>query len=408
MIRTLLSLLLLLTLGSPLWAQPPSTENFVVLGTDVALCQQVADTAEHWRTEHWHAWIGRDMPGNWTQPCVVTLRYDKPTSDGGGSTTFVFDQGGDFDFRGTWLYGRIDRLLDSVVPHEVLHMVFATHFRRPLPRWADEGACTVTEHFEPQATQNDALVHCLKTRRGIPTNSLLAATEYPRDFMAFYAQSYSLADFLVEAGGKRHFVHFLDNYFQDHNWDRALGESYPINNRDDLQDTWMQWVRAGSPRRDNVHTVFWRPFERLFRDRNQGNDLCGPGSSCGQRQQQQRRVDETQQRRVSQPQQRLVQVKPRQKMQTVIQRVDIGDLLDKMAVDGRFRGPQGDNTPDDLIQEIAVLRGIVMSQGQSIKDFKISCDQPGTVPANDKPVEVVDGETNQPPVVTSYEIRRLK
>ena len=37
------------------------------------------------------------------------------------------------------------RILDSVLPHEITHTIFATHFGQPLPRWADEGACTTVD-----------------------------------------------------------------------------------------------------------------------------------------------------------------------------------------------------------------------------------------------------------------------
>ena len=42
--------------------------------------------------------------------------------------------------------GTPERILDSVLPHEVTHTVMATHFGQPLPRWADVGICTTVEH----------------------------------------------------------------------------------------------------------------------------------------------------------------------------------------------------------------------------------------------------------------------
>ena len=65
----------------------------------------------------------------------------------GGATSFVFEHGEVFGWRMT-IQGSLVRILDSVLPHEVTHTIFATHFRQPLPRWADEGACTTVEHHQ--------------------------------------------------------------------------------------------------------------------------------------------------------------------------------------------------------------------------------------------------------------------
>ena len=51
------------------------------------------------------------------------------------------------------IQGSRERVLDSVVPHEVTHTIFASYFRCPLPRWADEGACTTMEDQSEIAKQ---------------------------------------------------------------------------------------------------------------------------------------------------------------------------------------------------------------------------------------------------------------
>ncbi len=75
--------------------------------------------------------------------------------------------------------GSRERVLDSVLPHEVNHTIFATYFRRPLPRWADEGACTTVEHFSERQKQQTLLIKFLKTERGIPFSSMFVMKEYP-------------------------------------------------------------------------------------------------------------------------------------------------------------------------------------------------------------------------------------
>src|SRR5262249_56966796 len=69
----------------------------------------------------------------------------KVTMNGaGGATSFAFDNGRVLGQHMT-IEGSLDRLLASVLPHEITHTVFAYYFRRPLPRWADEGGAVLSE-----------------------------------------------------------------------------------------------------------------------------------------------------------------------------------------------------------------------------------------------------------------------
>lgn len=107
------------------------------------------------------------------------------------------------------IFGSRERLLDSVLPHEVLHTVFASHFGCPLPRWADEGACTTVEHHSERSKQEHNLIHYLKHDRGIAFNKMFAMREYPPDMLPLYAQGYSLTRYLIAKGGERRFVQFI-------------------------------------------------------------------------------------------------------------------------------------------------------------------------------------------------------
>ena len=112
------------------------TANFVIRNDDEKFAKQMGDAAEMFRRELAIEWLGKEMP-NWGQPCAMTVKVG-PHLGAGGATTFVFDRGEVFGWRMT-IQGSRERMLDSVLPHEITHMVFASHFRQPLPRWADEG-----------------------------------------------------------------------------------------------------------------------------------------------------------------------------------------------------------------------------------------------------------------------------
>ena len=106
------------------------------------------------------------MP-TWAEPCPITVQVGDHMG-AGGATSFMFERGEVYGWRMT-IQGSLERVLDSVLPHEVTHTIFATHFRRPLPRWADEGACTTVEHASERAKQQTMLVDQLRTAEGSPS-----------------------------------------------------------------------------------------------------------------------------------------------------------------------------------------------------------------------------------------------
>ena len=145
------------------------------------------------------------------------------------------------------IQGSRERLLDSVLPHEVTHTIFATHFGRPLPRWADEGACTTVEHASEKGKQQTMLIDFLMTGRGIAFNQMFAMTEYPPDVLPLYAQGYSLARFLIAQGGRRRFMGYVGDGMQNGDWTQATQKHYGYKNLSELQLTWLDWVRRGCP-----------------------------------------------------------------------------------------------------------------------------------------------------------------
>lgn len=220
------------------------TPNFVVNAPSPDVAQQVGTLAEQYRRELAVEWLGRPLE-NWPQPCPVTVEVG-PHLGAGGATSFVFDRGQVFGWQMT-IQGPLDRLLDSVLPHEVTHTIFASHFRQPLPRWADEGACSTVEHRSERTKQQKMLVRFLQTGRGIAFDDMFRMKEYPRDILPLYAQGHSLATFLVAQGGKRKFVQFVGEGLQTHQWRRALKQHYQFADLGTLQNTWLDWVKQGSP-----------------------------------------------------------------------------------------------------------------------------------------------------------------
>jgi len=126
-------------------------------------------------------------------------------------------------------------------------MIFATHFGRPLPRWADEGACTTVEHASEKAKQQQLLITFLTTGRGIAFNRMFAMKDYPSDILPLYSQGYSLARYLIALGGKQKFVAYVGDGMNWNNWTAATQKHYGFESLSQLQVTWLDWVRRGSP-----------------------------------------------------------------------------------------------------------------------------------------------------------------
>ena len=228
-----------------------TTPNFVVNAPTPEFARQVGDMAEKYRDEIAIEWLGHTLP-RWYKPCPIQVKVGQIGA--GGATSFAFDkdQNGEMQVFG-WrmnIQGCEERILDSVLPHEISHTIFACHFRRPLPRWADEGAATLVEHESERQRQVLLLGQIMKSGRRIPLRKLLAIKEYPadmQDVMTLYAEGYSLADFLVQAGGRKRYLQFLDDAHRE-GWDRAIARHYEVQSVDALEERWNGWVMAGSPR----------------------------------------------------------------------------------------------------------------------------------------------------------------
>src|SRR5436309_13380355 len=112
------------------------TQNFYVTAPTPEMAQEFGQAAESYRKQKAIEWLGQEMPP-WPQPCPLIV---KPTMSGpGGATTFNYDRGGGYVILAMNIEGGKERMLHSVLPHEVTHTVFAHHFRNPVARWADEG-----------------------------------------------------------------------------------------------------------------------------------------------------------------------------------------------------------------------------------------------------------------------------
>lgn len=216
------------------------TRNFVVTAKKPEVARQVAEFAEYYRRSKALDWLGQYLP-DWPDPCAVSVRVTM--GEAGGATSFAFDNNRVVGQEMT-VEGPLDRILNSVLPHEITHTVFAARFGRPLPRWADEGGAVLSEDDQELARHDLLVRELINQGRMIPLSRLFVLTEYPDDVMALYAQGFSVANFLVSLGGRPRFLDFVWDG-QVAGWDRALHAYYGIYSSDQLEQRWIAWLREG-------------------------------------------------------------------------------------------------------------------------------------------------------------------
>ena len=220
------------------------TANFVVEAPTETLARRIGDAAEQYRHTLAVEWTGSPLP-RWSRPCPITAQV-APHLGAGGATSFVFDRGEVFNWTMT-IQGSEERILDSVLPHEITHTIFASHFRQPLPRWADEGACTTVEHPVERARQHRLLIEFLTTGRGISFPQMFAMKEYPADVLPLYSQGYSLARYLIERGGRHKYMTFVADGLAGDGWSAAREKHYGVPTVAQMQHVWLDWVKQGCP-----------------------------------------------------------------------------------------------------------------------------------------------------------------
>ena len=252
------------------------SEHFIVSAPSRELAEEICQAAETFRHDLAIEWLGQELPP-WREPCPIQAHVH-PQLGAGGVTSFMFDRGQPWGWTMS-IQGSRERVLDSVLPHEITHTIFATHFGRPLPRWADEGACTTVESTVEKAKQDKFLIQFLTTDRGIPFNQMFAMKEYPADILPLYSQGYSLARYLIQQGGKRKFVNYVGEGMQTNNWTATTKKHYGFTSLSDLQVTWVDWVRQGSPDISNLAAA--NPsqdgVDEVVRSANEGTATSIPG-----------------------------------------------------------------------------------------------------------------------------------
>lgn len=219
------------------------SKNFLVTAETEELAKKVAVAAEEFRAEKAKLWFGEKLP-DWDEPARLSFETGEDMRSS-GFTKYFFVRGKIMSIQ-IEVKGNPKRAFDAVLPHEIVHSIMATHFRRPLPRWADEGIAQYEEHAEVRASLDRNVVQFVRDRRVLVLETLLSLRDYPEDVVAFYAAGYSVTRFLVEKGGddgRKKFLAFLKSG-QNDGWTKAVKDHYGYESITKLQEDWVKTIMA--------------------------------------------------------------------------------------------------------------------------------------------------------------------
>jgi RNA polymerase sigma factor (sigma-70 family) len=214
------------------------TLNFVVSGPSARVTRLVAEAAEDWRSRHAMQWLGKELPP-WTRPCPIKLTL-RPQGHF-GSTKINYDFKGGTEILSMELQGSLDGILANSLPHEITHAVLATYLRKPIPRWADEGAATLAEDVDEQELHAKLMREHVSKQESIPLRRMLTIREYSEvvNVMVMYVQGHSIVQFLVERKDKPTLLKFLDRGMTE-GWDAAAKQQYGFATVEKLEEAWLK------------------------------------------------------------------------------------------------------------------------------------------------------------------------
>ncbi len=227
------------------------TANFqVCCERSEAAAKHLARHAETLRTTLSAKWLGNDAPARWNPKCQIILHlsrrsYNQAVGRGGERTvgsSSVKSSNGRIVARCIDLLEADTDFLKAALPHELTHVVVNDRFlTNPLPRWADEGIAILADPQTKQRRHQNDLHVAVLDGTTFHAAALLAIEEYPRPerFGAFYGQSASLTEFLVERESPAHFLAFMTCARRD-GYDAALQQYYEIDGIGELDRQWRQ------------------------------------------------------------------------------------------------------------------------------------------------------------------------
>jgi tetratricopeptide (TPR) repeat protein len=232
-------------------AQKFESDHFIVFHYNETLARQVAGAAEYHRDR-----IASELSltGTWRGKAKIFLHrtqqeYTAATAQPewtGGSSKFSFS-GGQIHDPQVHSWQTSPRLLKSVLPHEIAHLVVNANLgdAASLPKSLHEGFAVLMEpRFRQDYFLNFLRVR-LKSQDFIPLADLLIAKDYPRDPEFFYAEGFAILQFICQEKGATSAVPLLKAGGGSGAVQAELLKISGSRSVEELEAGWKKWILGG-------------------------------------------------------------------------------------------------------------------------------------------------------------------
>lgn len=234
----------------------PNPASFVVYSyRGGPAAEDVLQNCESLREQIQAKWLAVADAEPWQPQCEIVLHpsrtsYAQAVGRGAAQTSgssLILRDGDAITHR------RIDLLVNpsghfTALMHELTHVVLADRFRgKRAPLWADEGIATEADSATKKSLHHRDCLSALRNGTSLRLGYLLQMERFasPHQMPAFYGQSLSLVQFLLEQDKPSTFVAFLE-LAKERGYDHALRKIYAIEGIVELESQWRDYAVTGS------------------------------------------------------------------------------------------------------------------------------------------------------------------
>jgi len=136
--------------------------------------------------------------------------------------------------------------LQNVFPHELAHIIFMEKvgFNNPaVPLWLQEGVATYQEkdiHLRREDLADKIKQDNYLDLSALSRFEIKGSTD--ESVRLFYAEAYSLVNYLITEFGKEAFVMFCRNLRDSRNLESALAKTYSFGSLKDFEESWKRHI----------------------------------------------------------------------------------------------------------------------------------------------------------------------
>lgn len=174
--------------------------------------------------------------------------YSQATGQPAWSTGYANRDTRLFESRSIVSFEQQAEFYDSILPHEVSHLILHDFIGENIPVWFDEGVAQLQEAAKSEIA--DRMMSILVERKQtVPLATLtrwdIRGEEDPVKVKLFYAESLSVIEFLIERYGSQDFGRLCRQMRDGKGFEEALRNVYPtrLKSLTELETQWLKRMR---------------------------------------------------------------------------------------------------------------------------------------------------------------------